>query len=66
MKKRVISLLLSATLLLSVFSVANAAEGDTGDTSTPPTAGELVPAADGFQEMASNDNFVLSFNSEKC
>ncbi len=66
MKKRVISLLLSATLLLSVFSVANAAEGDTADTSAPPTAGEPVPVADGFQEMASNDNFVLYFDSQNC
>lgn len=66
MKKRVISLLLSAALLLSVFSVANAAEGDTADTSVTPTAGEPVAAADGFQEMASNSNFTLYFNSENC
>ena len=65
MKKRVFCLVLSVVLLLSVFSVAYAAEGDPADSPTN-TGGESVPVAEDFQEVASNKNFTLYFRSSDC
>lgn len=57
--------MLSVVLLLSVFSVAYAAEGDP-IASTTTSWGEAVPVAADFQEIASNKNFILYFRSSDC